>query len=118
MLPWPLIAAEFHGVSSHTASIKTTRNGVYVHSKEASVCRTVLRISSDSYSGLAMQEPVQRKRSGLIIASKVSSSRNTEKYVIPLDIERLGMPTSFVAVRNILASLIEAEVILPSAWLV
>jgi hypothetical protein len=35
-LPWPLTAAELHGVSSQSGSIMTTRNGVYMYSEEAS----------------------------------------------------------------------------------
>ena len=54
MLPWPLTAVEFHGVASHTGSIKTTRIGISMHSKEASAWITASSMSSGSYSGLVM----------------------------------------------------------------
>ena len=44
---------------------------------------------SGSYSGLAMQELVQRKREELIVAPKFSSSGMAEHYVISPDIEQL-----------------------------
>ena len=50
--------AEFHGVSSQTRRIKTTRKGVFGDSEEASAWRAALNISSGSYSGLAIHEPV------------------------------------------------------------
>ena len=60
MLWWPRIAAEFHGVSSQTRSIKTTRKGLSCDYEEERAWRTGLSISSGSYSGLAIHEPVQR----------------------------------------------------------
>jgi hypothetical protein len=57
MSPWPLTAAEFHGVFSHTGSIKITKNGVSMHSDDAGECRITLTMSSGLYSRLlAMQE--------------------------------------------------------------
>jgi len=61
MLLWPLMAKEFYGVSSHAGSIKTNKNYFYVHSEEASACRTALSMPSGSYSGLATQELVHQK---------------------------------------------------------
>ena len=37
------VAVEFHGVSSQTGSIMTTRNGMFLHLEEASACIAVLR---------------------------------------------------------------------------
>ena len=58
MLWWPRIAAEFHGVSSQTRRIRTTKKGVSSDYEEVRVWRTALSISSGSYSGLAIHEPV------------------------------------------------------------
>ena len=82
MLPWPLMALEFHGVSFHTGSIKTTRKGISILSEETSACRTALSISSGSYFGSAMQNPVHWKRKEFVAAPKVSSSGKAEQYVI------------------------------------
>jgi hypothetical protein len=60
MLWWPRIAAEFHGVYSQIGSIKTTRKGMSCFSEEARAWRTALSMSSGSYSGLVIHEPVQR----------------------------------------------------------
>ncbi len=49
-----------HGESSQAGRIKTTRSGLGDVVEEASACRATLRISSGSYSGLAMQDPVSR----------------------------------------------------------
>jgi hypothetical protein len=49
-----------HGEVSQVGRIKTTRSGLGDIVEEASACRTALRISSGSYSGLAMQYPVSR----------------------------------------------------------
>ncbi len=49
-----------HGESSQAGRIKTTRSGFGDIVEEASACRTALRISSGSYSGLAMQYHVSR----------------------------------------------------------
>jgi hypothetical protein len=45
MLWWPRIEAEFHGVSSQTGRIKTTKKGVSDDSEEAKAWRTALSIS-------------------------------------------------------------------------
>ncbi len=49
-----------HGESSQAGRIKTIRSGLEDIVEEASACRTALHISSGSYSGLAMQDPVSR----------------------------------------------------------
>ncbi len=49
-----------HGESSQAGRMKTTRSGLGDIVDEASACRTTLRISSGSYSGLAMHDPVSR----------------------------------------------------------
>ncbi len=49
-----------HGESSNAGRIKTTRSGLGDIVEEASACRTALRISSSSYSGLAMQDLASR----------------------------------------------------------
>ena len=87
MLWWPRIAAEFHGVSSQTGSIKTTRKGLSCVLEEERAWRAALSISFDLYSGLAMHEPVQRYLNESVVAPKISSSRNTEQYEIPPDME-------------------------------
>jgi len=76
--PWPLMATELHGVSFRTGSIKTRTSGVSVHLEEASACRTAFNMSSGSYSGLAKQELVQRKKRKFITAPKVSSFRKAD----------------------------------------
>ncbi len=58
ILWWPRIAAEFHGVSSKTRRIKTTRKGVSYDSEEDRAWRIALSISSGLYSGLAIHELV------------------------------------------------------------
>ncbi len=83
MLPWPLIATEFHGVVCQTGSIITTRNEVSVHIYEASAWSTAISISSGSYSGLMMQELVQRKRKEFMTAPRIESSGKAEQYLIP-----------------------------------
>ena len=81
------MAAEFHGVSSQIESINTTRKGVSCASKEEKAWRTALSISSDSYSGLAIHEPVHRYRNDSVVAPKISSSGNAEQYEISSDME-------------------------------
>ena len=49
-----------HGESSQAGNIKTTKSGLGDVVEKASACRTALRISSGSYSGLAMQDSVSR----------------------------------------------------------
>jgi hypothetical protein len=93
---------EFHGVSSHTGRINTTRKGASGDSDEARACRTPLSISSGSYFGLAIHEPVQRYRKESVIAPKTSSSGKAEQYEIPPDMEQLrGFPKSSVSERNV-----------------
>jgi hypothetical protein len=60
MLGWLRIAAEDHGVSSHTRSTMTTKSGVDVAVEDARACRIAFRMSPGSYSGFAMHEPVRR----------------------------------------------------------
>ena len=83
MLWWPRILAEFHGVSSHTGRIKTTRKGVSCISEEERAWRAALSISSGSYSGLAIHELVQRYKNESVIAPKTSSSGRFEQHEIP-----------------------------------
>ncbi len=49
-----------HVESSQGGRIKTTRSGLGDIVEEESACRTALRISFCSYSGLAMQDLVSR----------------------------------------------------------
>ena len=49
-----------HGESSQAGRMKTTRSGLGDVVDEASACKTALRMSSGSYSGLAMHDPVSR----------------------------------------------------------
>jgi hypothetical protein len=49
-----------HGESSQAGRIKTTRRELWDVVEEATACRTALRISSCSYSGLLMQDSVSR----------------------------------------------------------
>ena len=46
------------GESSHVGRIKTTRRGLGDAIEQAIACRTAFRMSSGSYSGLAMHDPV------------------------------------------------------------
>ncbi len=59
-LRWLRIPAEFQGISSQTGRTMTTKKGVVVCSDEPRAWRTAFRMSSGSYSGLAIQEPVSR----------------------------------------------------------
>ncbi len=71
-------------------------------SEEDRAWRTVLSISSGSYSGLAMHEPVQRYQNESVVALKISSSGNAEQYEIPLDMEQFrGLPKSSLSYRNV-----------------
>jgi len=102
MLWWPRIAAEFHGVSSQTGRIKTTRKEVSGNFEEASAWKTALSISSFSYSGLAIHEPVQRYRNESVIAPKILSSGKAEQYEIPPIMGQLrGLPKSSLVVRDV-----------------
>jgi hypothetical protein len=71
ILWWWRIAAEFHGVSSQTGRIKTTKKGVSVGYEEASAWRAAFSMSSGLYSELAIQEPVHRKIKESVIAPTI-----------------------------------------------
>ena len=102
MFWWLRIAAEFHGLSSPTGSIKTTRNGVFVDSEEASARRTALSIFSGTYSELDIHEPVHRKRKESVTAPNISFSGKAEQYVIPPVMEQLrGLPDNSIVVRKV-----------------
>ncbi len=102
MLWWPQIAAKFQGVSTQTRRIKTIRNGVSCNSEEEKMWRTALIISSGSYSGLTLHEPVQRYRNESVIEPKISSSGKAEQYEIPLVMEQLrGLPKNSLSARNV-----------------
>ena len=102
MLWWPRIAAEFHGVSSQIGSIKITRKGASCDSEEERPWRTALSISSCSYSGLAIHEPVQWYRNESVVAPKISSSGKAEHYEIPHDMEQLrGLPKISLSDRDV-----------------
>jgi hypothetical protein len=59
-------------------------------------------MSSGSYFGLAIHEPVQRKRTETVVAPKTSSSGKAEQYEIPLDIEQMrGLPNSSLSDKNV-----------------
>ena len=79
MLWWPLMAAEFHGVSSHIGRIITAKKGVSCASEEARACRTALSMSSGSYSGLAIHEPVHMYEKASRMALNASSARKAEQ---------------------------------------
>ncbi len=97
----PLIAFEGHCVSSHTGSIMTARNGMFLLSEEAIARRTALSMSFGSYSGLAIHEAVNRKEKELKIAPKWTSSGRVEQYDMPSVIEQLrGLPKSSAVVKN------------------
>ena len=49
-----------HGESSQAGRMKTTSSGLGDVVDEASACKTALRMSSGSHSGLAMHYPVSR----------------------------------------------------------
>ena len=107
MLTWPLMAVEFHGVSSQTDSIKTIISGGFAHSREASACVIALSMSSCSYSILSMQELVQRKRNEFMATPISTSSGKAEQYVIPLVIEQWkGLPNISVVARDVLSNVL------------
>jgi hypothetical protein len=92
-------------VSSKIGSIKTIRRGVSCVSEEERAWRTALSISSGSYSGLAIHEPVQRYRNESVVAPKISSSGNVEQYEIPSGMEQLrGLPSSSMSDWNVRSS--------------
>ena len=89
-------------MSSQTGSIKITRKGVSCASEQERAWRAALSISSGSYFGLAMHEPVQRYRNESVIEPKISSSGKGEQYEIPIDMEQLrGLPKSSLSARNV-----------------
>ena len=89
-------------MSSQTGRIKTTKRGVFADFEEAIAWRTALSISSGSYSGLAIHEPVHRYRKESVFAPKISSSGKAEHYEIPLVMVKLrGLPNSSVLVMNV-----------------
>ncbi len=65
--------AEFHGVSSQTGRISTTKNGVALFSDGTSAWRIVLSTSWGSYSVMAMQKPVHRNWKEFITSLKTVS---------------------------------------------
>ena len=76
--------------------------GVSGDFEEARVWRIALRISYGSYSRLAIQEPVHRKRKESVFAPKILSSGKAKQNVIPPVMEQLMMlPNNFVVVRNV-----------------
>ena len=79
--------SEFHGVSSQTGRIKTTKNGVPLLSDDGSKRRTAFNMSSGSCSRLAMQELVHRNWKEFMVAPNTASSEKVEQKVIPSDIE-------------------------------
>ena len=52
------VACVLQGVSSHAGRMKTTSRGLGDVIAQAIACRTAFRMSSGSYSGLAMHDPV------------------------------------------------------------
>ena len=100
-----MVAANYDGVLRCVFPDREDQDhpkGVSVDSEEVSAWRTALSMFSGSYSGLAIQERVHRKRKKSVIASKISSSGKAEPYVIPLVIEQLrGLANSSVLVRNV-----------------
>ena len=74
-------------------------------SEEERAWRTALSISSGSYSGLAIHEPVQRYRNDSMIAPKISSSGMAEQHEIPMDMDQMrGLPKSSLSDRNVRSS--------------
>ena len=99
MFLWPLVNAEFHGVSSQTGRTNNAKNGVSLLSEEG---RTAFSMSSDSYYGLAMQKPIQRNWKEFITAPKTASFRKAEQQVTPFDIKQLrGLLNSSVVVKHV-----------------
>ena len=85
--------------------IKTTRKGVSCVSEEEREWRTAWSISSGSYLGLAIHEPVQRYENESVIAPKISSSWTTEQHNAPPDMEQLRvLPISSLSDRNVLSN--------------
>ncbi len=79
MLWWPLRADEFHGVSSQTGKIIATKKGVSRASEETRACRTALSMSSGSYSGLVIHEPVHLYEKASMMAPNTSSGLKAEQ---------------------------------------
>jgi hypothetical protein len=89
-------------VSSQTRRTRTTKKGASQLSDDESACMIVFNMSSGSYSGLAMQDPVHRNLKESIIAPKTASSGNAEQYVMPSNVDQLnGLPKSSEVVRNV-----------------
>ena len=59
-LGWLRMAADYDDVSSQMGSTRITRHEVFVFVDEARTCRTAFRMSSGSYYGFAMHDPVRR----------------------------------------------------------
>jgi hypothetical protein len=76
--------------------------GVFVDYEEASAWRFALSMSSGSYSGLAIQELVHRKRNKSVIAPKILSFGKAEQYEIPMVMQQMrGLPNSSVLVGSV-----------------
>jgi hypothetical protein len=69
-----------HDESSQAGRMKTTRSGLGDVVHEVGACKTALRMSSGSYSGLAMHDPVSRYLNELKWAPKLASSGNAVQY--------------------------------------
>ena len=79
MLWWPLMADELHDVSSHIGRIRTAKKGWSCAKEEARACRTALSMSSGSYSGLAIHEPVHLYEKASMMAPNASSGLKDEQ---------------------------------------
>ena len=73
MLLCPQMDAEFQGVSSQTGRIITTKNEVSLVSDDTTAWMTALSVSSGSYFGLAIHEPLHRNWKGFRIAPNAVS---------------------------------------------
>jgi hypothetical protein len=89
-------------VSSQTGRINATKKGVSGDSDESRAGRTALSMSSGSYSGLTIHEPIQRYLKESVIAPKTLSSGKAEQYEIPPDLEQFrGLLKSSVSEMNV-----------------
>ena len=89
-------------MSFQTGRTSTTKSGVSLRSDEASAWKIVFRMSSGSYSGLAMHEPVHVRWKEFMTAPKIAPTGKTEQYVVSSYVEQLiGLPKSSVVVRNV-----------------
>jgi len=75
-------------VSSHTGRIITAKKGLACASEEARAWQTALSMSSGSYSGLAVHEPVHLYEKASRMAPNASSALKAEQYDMSLDIEQ------------------------------